>query len=68
MTTNTKYPNIHVELTGHDGNAIAILGRVRKALRRGAVPPKEVALFFEEATAGDYNDLLATCMRWVDVS
>ncbi len=29
------YPHITVELTGHDGNAFAILGRVLQALRQG---------------------------------
>jgi hypothetical protein len=32
-TTAAKYPGIHVQLTGEDGNAFSILGQVRKALR-----------------------------------
>ena len=62
-----KYPNIRVKLVGRDGNAFAILGRVQEALRRGKVPQEERDVFIKEATSGDYNNLLATCMKWVDV-
>ena len=62
-----KYPNIKVQLTGGNGNAFAILGAVHQALRRAKVPAEELTKFREEATSGDYDNLLATCMRWVDV-
>jgi hypothetical protein len=62
-----KYPNITVELTNQDGNALLILGTVRTALRRAGVPQPEIDLFFHEAVDGDYNDLLLTCMKWVNV-
>ena len=63
----TKYPDITVELSGTDGNAFAILGKVKKALSRGGVPPEEVSAFFAEATSGDYDHLLQTCMKYVEV-
>lgn len=63
-----RYPNVHVQLVGNDGNAFAILGAVRKALRKANVPIAEVEEFFDEATTGDYDHLLATCLRWVDCS
>jgi len=62
-----KYPEIAVQLTGNDGNAFAVLGAVRKAMRRSGVPKDEIDRFTNDATAGDYNTLLATCMRWVNV-
>jgi len=65
--SNVKYPKIKVKLVGEDGNAFAILGRVKAALRQGGVPPEECAAFMKEAMGGDYNHLLATCMEWVDV-
>ncbi len=65
--TETKYPNIKVQLSGKDGNAFVIIGSVTRALRKNKVPAEEVSLFQKEATSGDYNDLLATCMKWVDV-
>lgn len=63
----TKYPNIKVKLTGTDGNAFAILGKVSGALRTAGVPQSERDQFMNEATDGDYNHLLRTCAKWVDV-
>lgn len=65
--TTPKYPNIRVKLVGEDGNAFAILGRVKRALERGGVPQAEINQYFEEATSGDYNHLLATTMEWCEV-
>ena len=61
-----KYPEIQVRLVGEDGNAFAILGRVQRALRQHGVDTDEINAFHKEATAGDYNHLLRTCMEWVD--
>jgi hypothetical protein len=63
-----KYPEVTVNLVGRNGNAFLILSRVRKALKEANVPIEELDLFINEATSGDYNDLLATCMRWVNVT
>ena len=65
--TTPKYPNIRVKLIGGDGNAFAILGQVTRALKRGGVPQAEINQYFEEATSGDYNHLLATTMEWCEV-
>lgn len=65
-TRGPKYPDVEVQLTGRDGNAFAILGTVARALRR-ADHGDEVESFMAEATAADYDHLLATCMKWVDV-
>ena len=62
-----KYPNIVVQLVGNDGNAFAILGSVSKALRENGVSKEEIDSFYSEATSGDYDALLQTCMEWVDV-
>jgi hypothetical protein len=64
---DVKYPNITVKLTGEDGNALAIIGSVRRALRRQGVPAEEVKAFFDEAMSGDYFNVIATAMRWVEV-
>jgi hypothetical protein len=61
-----RYPDISVSLSGEDGNAFGILGRVTKALRRAGVPKDEIDEFYAEATAGDYDHLLQTVMRWVE--
>lgn len=65
--TSVKHPEIEVELVGRDGNAFAVLGAVRKAMRRGGVDPAEIERFTEEATAGDYDELLRTACSWVVV-
>jgi len=65
--SDVKYPDITVQLTGTDGNAFAVIGKVQMALRRARVPQEEVDAFVKEATSGDYNNVLATCMSWVEV-
>lgn len=62
-----KYPDVHVELVGEDGNAFAILGRVNGAMIRADVPKAEREAFHSEATSGDYDHLLRTVTRWVSV-
>jgi len=62
-----RYPDITVELVGEDGNAFSIIGAVRRALRRANVPHEEVSKFQDEAMSGDYDHLLQTAMRWVNV-
>lgn len=66
--TEVRHPEVTVQLTGTDGNAFAVLGRVRRALRETDVDEEEVVQFTDEATSGDYDNLLRTCIRWVDVS
>jgi len=62
-----KYPDITVTLVGTDGNAFAVLGKVSRALRQAGVSDDERQAFMAEATAGDYDHLLQTIMRWVEV-
>lgn len=61
-----KYPNVKVKLVGEDGNAFAILSRVTDAMRRVGVPKEERKEFQKQATSGDYDNLLRTCMEYVD--
>jgi len=60
-----RHPEVEVCLVGEDGNAFAILGRVQRALRHAGVPKEERDAFMQEATSGDYEHLLQTCLRWV---
>ena len=62
-----KYPDIIVALTGHDGNAVVILGRCRKAARDAGLSDSEIAAFVAEAMEKDYDHLLRTAMRWFEV-
>lgn len=67
MNTTIKYPEIEVQLSGEDGNAMAIMARVTSALRRAGVSQEERDAYYDESTSGDYDNLLATAMRWVTV-
>jgi hypothetical protein len=63
---SVKYPDVTVQLTGVDGNAMLIVGRVAKAIRR--VHGNEAATaYVNEATSGSYDDLLQVTMRTVEV-
>lgn len=62
-----KYPHVVVQLTGEDGNAFNILGRVTRAMRAAGLSSEEREAFRQEATSGDYDNLLTTAMRWVVV-
>lgn len=58
---------VKVRLIGEDGNAFFILSRVKRALRDNGASREDIESFMKEATSGDYNNLLSTCMRWVEV-
>ena len=62
-----RYPDITVDLIGHAGNAFTVLGRCRKTAREAGLSEDEIATFMTEATAGDYDHLLQTAMRWFDI-
>ena len=63
----TKYPKINVPMVGEDGNAFAILGRVKRIMRRAGLPDSEWEAFHTEATSGDYDNVLMTVMKWFEV-
>lgn len=65
--TEVRFPEIEVQMSGEDGNAFAIMGRVRRKLRRAGATEDEQGEFMDEAMAGDYDHLLQTVMRWVIV-
>lgn len=65
---DVKYPDVEVELVGHDGNAYFIIGRVIRAMQKTRIPQEEIDKFREEAMSGNYDHLLQTCMKWVDVT
>ena len=58
--------DVVVQLSGEDGNAFFIIGRVSKALRR-AGHEDLVEAFREEAMSGDYDHVIQTAMAYVDV-
>jgi hypothetical protein len=71
MTTSTtpQFPDVHVQLSGQDGNVFAIIGRVRRALLKGGATQEQLDRFWVEvANASSYEEALAVVMRWVQVS
>lgn len=55
-----------LKMVGEDGNAFAILGRAHKAARKAGMPEEQWKAIQAEATAGDYDNLLATMMKHFD--
>lgn len=67
MKNAIKYPEIKVKLIGNDSNAFAIMGAVGQALRRNGVSNEEIKEYQDESMSGDYNNLLITANKWVNV-
>ncbi len=67
METKPKF-DIEVELTQVEGNAFSIIGAARRALRRGGATPEQIEEFQKDAMSGNYDHVLQTCMRWVNVT
>jgi hypothetical protein len=66
--TTPKFPEITVALTGENGNAFAVMGRVSTAMKDAGVRAELIEEYMDESMAGDYDALLATAMKWVDVT
>ena len=62
-----KYPEIKVKIVGTDGNAFAILGKCCAAMRRANCTKEQIKEFTDEATNGDYDNLLQVCMKYFDI-
>jgi len=56
-----------VKLTGHDGNAFSIMGRIKQALRRAGADREYIDKYLKEATSGDYDNLLVISMEYADL-
>jgi len=65
--SDIKFPQVHVQLTGNDGNAFMVMGLVIKEMRRAGLPREDIDAYQNEAMSGDYNHLLVTTMKTVDV-
>ena len=54
-------------LVGVDGNAFSIMGYTAKALKKEGLRDL-VDQMHEEAMSSDYNNLVAVCMKYVDMA
>ena len=57
---------IQCRLTGEDGNALSVVGRVKRALRRAGVSKEEIDDYVHAALAGSYDQLLQLSMKVLD--
>lgn len=66
---NTVLPkyDVVVQLTSNDGNAFAIISSVARALRQAGANADEISEYQTESMSGDYDNLLRTAMKWVNV-
>ena len=66
---DVRYPEVTVRLTGlDDSNFYQIIITVVRALRLADVNPVEIKQeFMADATSDDYDHLLQTVMKWVNV-
>jgi len=62
-----KY-DVAVQLSGNDGNAFAIMGAVKSALKKSGASASELSEYVSASMSGDYDNLLRTAMEWVEVS
>jgi len=53
-----------VKLIDTNGNAFAIIGRVKEALRKADADKDYIFKYQEEAMAGDYDNLLCVTMEY----
>ena len=53
-------------LIGVDGNAFSLMGYTAKAMRMSGFTKDEIDKMYEEATSGDYTDLIYVCSEYVD--
>jgi len=67
MADGPKYPEIEVQLSGVDSNAWSIIGTVSRALKAAGVSAEELKQYSEESRSGDWDNVIETAMRWVEV-
>ena len=53
-------------LVGVDGNAYALMGYTRQAMKENGFTKDEIDLMLEDAKSGDYYHLIAVCDTWID--
>lgn len=74
--TGPRYPGCSVTLLGTSVHAVSIMMKVRRGLERHlreqgkSSEETEVIVteFVDEAQSGDYDNVLTTAFRWVDVN
>ena len=60
------FPKPKLQLSGEDGNAFSIMGRARRVLQREHYSQEDIDAIMDEAMSGDYDNPLATMMKYFD--
>ena len=60
--------NTTVQLTGNDGNAFAIMGSVKSALKKAGATQEQIDQYMKASMSGDYDNLLRVACEWVEVN
>jgi len=55
---------VKLDLSKIDGNAYALLGAFQAAARRSGWSAQEIEAVQQEATSADYNNLVATLLKY----
>lgn len=63
----SKQTGVEVDLIGKSCNAFAVMEATIKAMKRAKVDKEVINAYIEEATAGDYDNLLCVTMEYVEV-
>ena len=56
-----------VKLIGQDGNAFSVMGAVKQALKQSGADKEYIDKYLNEAMSGDYYNLLAVSMKYVQI-
>lgn len=56
-----------IQLIGENGNAFAIMGKVKEALKKNGADQEYIDQYLQESTSGDYDNLLVTAMKYAEV-
>jgi hypothetical protein len=67
IDNGARYPRVKVRVTGPHGGFYPTVAAVQAAMRRAGVPLQELSNFYVEAAESSDDNLLRTCLRWVDV-
>lgn len=67
MAQEVTHPEVTVKLTGEDGNAFAIIGRVAREISSTYGAPVGKAFAHAAMDCGSYDELLAFVQRTVHV-
>jgi hypothetical protein len=67
LDSRPKYSRVRVQVTGPHAGFLSTVAAVQAAMRRAGVPLQELSSFYADAAEENEDNLLPTCLRWVDV-